>query len=323
VGSGLAGTSHLFDLASSSEMAPVAVCATSVASASRAADCFGARAAYDNLDQMLSSERLDALVVAVPPSAADAVLPAVAASGLPVVIEKPGAVAADVIQRVRQVHQGFVRLSTVAYNRRYQRHVRTLRDRLQRGLLGSITEVRCTWLGPFSQRYSHGSTYRSGARFGEGVLLDTVSHIVDTLSLLGFRPLRLMRASLRPGCSGADVGVDAMLHAYGGTPTVHLAVGEGPDTWQIAIAGTRGHAVVDADGLNLSTGDTTESVLAADIRRPVDDLVSLCRGEPVLGATVGEAAETLDVLRDIYRAGTSRPWIRPRAKALGRLNGSC
>jgi predicted dehydrogenase len=174
VGVGVAGRSHLFDLATCPGMEPVAVCAASMASAGRAGAQFGIESAYDDLSAMLAEEKLDGLVVAVPPSAGDRLLPLAAASGLPVVIDKPGATSPARLRTALSTDPGFAGRAVVSYNRRYQAHVRTLKSWLAAGELGAVRNVRCIWSGPFRERYSSSGTYRCSAPFGRGVLLDTV-----------------------------------------------------------------------------------------------------------------------------------------------------
>jgi predicted dehydrogenase len=323
LGAGLAASSHLFDLTVCDGVEPVAVCATTTASAARAAQAFGAIRPYDSVTGMLACEDLDGLVVAVPPRAASAVLPAVAASGLPVILDKPAADSAQPLRDSLRHHRGFGTRAAVAYNRRYQRHTRALRAMLRQGRLGTVQSVSCAWSAPFAARFEDRDTYRAAAGFGEGVLLDTVSHVVDLLQFLDLGPLRVRNARLRRGPAGrTDIGAEVELTGRG-CAGVRLAVTEGAECWQVTVRGTAGYAVIDGQRLTVSVGTDREVLDGGDLRRPVEDLFALLHRGAALGASIDEAIETLTVLEAILAAAKSRPWLRPRAKALGRLNGAC
>ncbi|BCL16664.1 hypothetical protein GCM10017556_44030 [Micromonospora sagamiensis] len=319
MGGGIAGRSHLFDLLCCPGFEPVAVCTTSVGSATRVAREFGVGSAYSDVAAMIAQERMDGLVVAVPPGAGDRVLPVAAGCGLPLVIDKPGAASPAVLRNVLATYPGLTGRTVVSYNRRYQAHVRALRSLLADGSLGALQRVHCTWTGPFRDRYASGDTYRGSVRFGGGVLLDTVCHVVDTLLFLGLGPLEVKRARLDRGSRPADVAAEVRLRGGGGRVSVTLSVGEGPEHWEIVVEGSAGRAHLVAAGLTVQTPAGARHVDGVDLGRPVEDLGRAER----LGATVEEAEEVLRVLEHIRAAATARPWLPPRAKALGRLNGAC
>jgi hypothetical protein len=76
------------------------------------------------------------------------------------------------------------------------------------------------------------------------------------------------------------------------------------------------------DALNGLADGEVVSVAGHEVHRPVVDLC--CPSTERCGATLGDAVAALhlvDQARD--RARSQKRWVRPRAKALGRLNGAC
>ncbi|MDG4795493.1 Gfo/Idh/MocA family oxidoreductase [Micromonospora sp. WMMD1082] len=322
IGVGVAGSSHLFDLASDARFRIEAVCARRLHRATDAAARFGAPRAYDNAATMIRDVDLDAVVLATPPDIIAAVLRPALAAGLAILIDKPAAVdAATLVNLAAGAH------TTVTYNRRYQTHVHRARQLITDGALGPITAVRCTWSAPFDRRYSSPETYRQHVGWGNGVVLDTASHIIDTLIYLGVTPLAVDKARLVPNDNGADVAAAITLRWTGPHIPVSVRIqnqDDEQDEWNIAIHGRSGHLNLTRKQLTATCWNQHMSVAATDARRPVEDLLDITNGRRGHGATWEEAIAVLEVIDQIrQRATVRRVWIRPRAKALGRLNGAC
>jgi predicted dehydrogenase len=327
IGVGVAGSSHLFDLASSDKFDLVAVCSRRHERAVEAAALYGAPLAYDNPHAMLAEADLDGVVIATPPDATPAILRMTLAAGLPALVDKPGAPSAALLDAVKRDAREATARTAVAYNRRYQSHIQHARELLAREALGAVAEVHCTWTGPFRHRYTGGDTYRRQARWGQGVVLDTASHIIDTLAHLGFAPLEVRHARLTPGRSGADIEADIDLYRQpDGIPiSIEITDNNEGENWTINVRGSDGHAHLTRTELAVRHGRGQVNAVASDLRRPVDDLLDLASGRGAYGATLDEAITVLRVIDQVrtLAGGHGRPWLRPRAKALGRLNGAC
>jgi predicted dehydrogenase len=325
IGVGIAGSSHLFDLASDSRFSIEAVCARRLHRAADAAALYGAPRAYDNAAAMIRDVDLDAVVVATPPDIVPAVLRPALAGGLAILIDKPAAV--DAAALVALAAHASDRQAAVTYNRRYQTHVHRARQLIIEGTLGAITAVHCTWSAPFDRRYSSPETYRQHVGWGNGVVLDTASHIIDTLIYLGITPLAVDNARLVSNENGADVAATIRMRWSGPNVPVSVRIKNQDaeqDEWHIAIHGRSGHLDLTRKQVTAVCWDQHISVAAADARRPVEDLFDITSGRRGYGATLGEAIAVLEVIDQIrQRATVRRVWIRPRAKALGRLNGAC
>lgn len=326
VGVGIAGASHLFDLASSDQYAIAAVCARRRNRAIEAAERYGAQAAFDDPADMIAQARLDAVVIATPPETSPAVARVALDSGLPTLIDKPAAPTASALAQVAADADASSGKAVVAYNRRYQQHVHEARDLLAPSVRATVTGVECEWGGPFAHRFTSSDTYRPHAGWGHGVVLDTASHILDTLQFLGIVPLVVEHARLTRGQTGADVAasIDLRWLPNGVPVSIRIHDGPGEDRWAIVANTTEGTLALTREGMVSNLSGHPVAVGAVDIHRPVDDLSELVNGRKPLGATLTEAIAVLATIDQIRAVATRRrPWQRPRAKALGRLNGAC
>lgn len=326
IGVGVAGSSHLFDLMSSEYFDVVAVCASHEDKAQETAEIFGVPSAHADVTELLAAHSLDAVVIATPPHATAGILTCCLAAGAWVIVDKPAAHNGPALRAVIENAGAQAGRARVAYNRRYQGHVSRARDLIAALALGPLTSVHCQWAGPFRQRYSSTSTYRVHAGPGDAVLLDTVCHVIDTLAILGLGALAADETRLTALPMGAEVAAEIRLTDQELQVPVTVSVqdrGE-DDEWQITAHGRKGFLELDRHELRGECGGLPIRLAASDVR-PVDDLLLLDTGQPAYGATLEEAAQVLETI-DRIRAVASRPrraWTRPRAKALGRLNGAC
>jgi predicted dehydrogenase len=326
IGVGVAGSSHLLDLVSSSEFEVIAVCASRMETAQNAACLFGIPAACHDVSDLLRVHRPEAVVIATPPPVTPGIITQCLTAGTWVLVDKPAGPDAQSLREAITAAGSDAGRARVAYNRRYQEHVDHARSVIAADGLGPLTAVDCHWTGPFASRYKSPGSYRKGTRLGDGVVLDTACHIIDTLAVIGLGSPAVQHACLKALPAGADIGAEIHLaHGHRRTP-IRVSIGEGgeDDRWQIIIRGQSGQLELDRDGLHGQCHGLPVVKQAISFQRPVDDLLRLRGGQPAYGATLGQAAETLDTIDQIRAAArVKRPWQRPRAKALGRLNGAC
>ncbi len=322
VGAGIGAHPHLFDLCCDNRFNVCAICAAHPTSARTIADSFGVPGAYHDVAVMLTHERLDALVISVPPAATPGAMRLAAAHGLPALVDKPGGRrATDLTPFVAAPYQP--QRFSIGYNRRYQDSTRALSTILQQRRLGAIRSVECRWCAPFTQRFTTTATYRHSAAFGDGVLLDTGSHIVDLLLYLGLlSPEPTIRGvTAARVAAGPDVGFSFTAADTSDRPVVYVDAGEGEEHWEVTVLGARGVACLDATGLTCEAAGVVPFP-GPSSQRPIDDLVLLLDGRAPLGATVSEGVAVLAVL-DRIRRHLRPPWLAPRYKVLARRTGAC
>jgi len=338
VGAGLSARSHALDIITDGDMELAGVVAGAGGSAEDFADTFGCALAPD-LPSLLS--RVDAVVVAVPPSVVLDVVEAVTDRGTACLVEKPLAV--TLAERDRLARLADAGAAVVApYNRRYATHPRWAAEQLAGGAIGPVTEVEAMWVGPFRDRFAPGAaTYRSAAGRGHGVLLDSGSHAIDLLGLLlGDVRFDVEDCELTCNPTGAEIAAGLrMRHRFGAAVRLTIRDADpspGADTtgaactpsehWTCTVRGERGELVVDADGAQLRRpGTPARSVSAGELDRPVTDLHRMLSGGTAspLGTGLPQVVQLSDLLIEVLGDEPSRRWVRPRGKALGRLNGAC
>jgi predicted dehydrogenase len=329
IGVGVAGSSHLFDLVSNGEFDVVAVCASRMETAQRAACLFSVPAVCRDVSELLDIHRPEAVVIATPPHVTPDILAICLAAGSWVVVDKPAGPDARSLRKVITSVGTLASRARVTYNRRYQEHIDYARSAIVGDDLGALIAVDCYWTGPFTRRYASPDTYRKNVGFGNGVVLDTACHIFDTLAMLGLGSPTVQKAKIMSLPTGADISAEIrLIHGRQDTPiTVSIRDSGQDDAWQIIIRGESGHLELNREGLRGRCQGLPVIKQATSVRHPVDDLLFMRRGQPTYGATLHQAVnvlETIDQIRDASAfARAKRPWQRPRAKALGRLNGAC
>jgi predicted dehydrogenase len=204
---------------------------------------------------------------------------------------------------------------------------------LAAGEIGEIVGVDALWRGPYRDRFgTDGGTYRASAGAREGVLLDSGAHALDAISLLlgGIAGARVDSAALTCNSRGAEVTsvVSFTLERV----KVALRLIDAPEApscggWRIEVRGTDGGVTLDGQGCAIEDprGTLRPMASAAEMARPTSDLHRLSRGSEALGTGLDEVMALSDLMIAIYDAAFAgrTPWLRPRGKALGRLNGAC
>ncbi|KWX02266.1 hypothetical protein TH66_11035 [Carbonactinospora thermoautotrophica] len=330
IGTGLAANSHAFDILSSDDLELAAVCSRRPERAVSFAARFGAEHVFASVEEMLRSGACEAVVVAVPPQVVLEISRAVLGYGYPALVEKPVATSTQALDKLAALAEASGAPAVVCFNRRYQRHVRAAVEAVRAGTIGSVRRFAARWVGPYASRYAADApTYRSQARNRHGLLPDTGSHILDLLVWALDTPLTVENCVLNRNERGADVGFTVTLRLGTQVRACIRASDEAnqrTEQRRVEFEADHGAIVVGDDGTAITTSDRTEWIPAEETHRPVDDLVALHHGEPVLGATLHDALRISRLLVEAYDcAGASgvKRWGRPRFKPWGRLNGSC
>ncbi|HZP87674.1 MAG TPA: Gfo/Idh/MocA family oxidoreductase [Burkholderiales bacterium] len=208
------------------------------------------------MDVLLTDPRVDALIILTPPRTHAELALRAARAGKHVLLEKPIDVTLEEARAVVEGVEAAGRKLGVVFQHRFRNGAKTLRARLSERALGDLLSVSCSvrwWRGPdYYAQPGRGML----ARDGGGVLLTQAIHTLDVmLDLAG--PAKQVSAFCRTSvfrnmdtediaCAAVEfrngaVGViDATTAAYPGYPE------------QIAIAGTRGSAVLEAESLTVN-----------------------------------------------------------------------
>jgi UDP-N-acetylglucosamine 3-dehydrogenase len=137
--------------------------------------------AYQNYQEMLSTEHPEAVSIAVPTALHMEVAMAAMQAGADILIEKP--IAATVDEAKFLIEQASVsgRKLMVGHIARFNPAIQVLKQKLEAGALGRIFQIICRRVGPFPARIRD-----------VGVVVDLAPHDLDIMRYLtGLEPLRV------------------------------------------------------------------------------------------------------------------------------------
>ncbi len=185
VGAGYIADWHAQGLRSVENVELVAVCDRAPARAQTLAVKFGVAHAYGSLEEMLASEKLDAVHVLLPPDHHFEAARTALEAGVNVFLEKPMCDrSAECEALVRLAEERGLRLG-VGHNFLFAEPYEQLRRDLRGGVLGRIDEVRITWHKALPQAV-HGPFDAWMLRDPRNILIETGPHLVaQMLDLVG------------------------------------------------------------------------------------------------------------------------------------------
>jgi predicted dehydrogenase len=176
---------HLPVLKKIKQIEVVALVDGDLVKASALAERFGVPNAFEDLQEMIASTPLDALLVCTPNHLHESQVLFGLSSGLHVMVEKPIATSTAGAERIRDAAARSGKLVMTAMTHRYRRDVQALRDFVERKALGEITSVAGVWHTFRPSRAVLGWRERR-AEAGGGAMLDLGLTVLDlSLWLLG------------------------------------------------------------------------------------------------------------------------------------------
>ncbi|HEU5171356.1 MAG TPA: Gfo/Idh/MocA family oxidoreductase [Gemmatimonadales bacterium] len=122
-----------------------ALCDNDVPKARALADRFGVNDVFDDIEELLRYEELDAVVIGTPTHLHESHILAALAANLHVLVEKPLTVSTASAQRIVRAVERRDRVVVVGMNHRYRPDVQIVRGFVQGGELGAIESARGSW----------------------------------------------------------------------------------------------------------------------------------------------------------------------------------
>ncbi|MBU5352805.1 Gfo/Idh/MocA family oxidoreductase [Paenibacillus barcinonensis] len=148
------------------------VCGTTLEKAEAMGSVYDA-AGYEQLEQMLDGEKLDAVYICVPPMSHGSIEAELIKRGIPFLVEKPLSTGMDIPLRiVEQVQQSSL-LTSVGYHFRYQESVQVMKQAMQEQKVGMALG---RWMGGMPGVGWWRRQEGSGGQF-----VEQTTHIVDLL----------------------------------------------------------------------------------------------------------------------------------------------
>jgi predicted dehydrogenase len=183
-GGAIAQVAHLPVLKKMRGVEVQAICDTDLPKARALADRFGIKDAFDDIEELLRYEALDAVVICSPTHLHESHIQAALSANLHVLVEKPLAMSATGAQRIMRVAEKHDRVVMVGVNHRYRPDVQIVRSFVQSGELGNIESVRGSWHVFRPSRNQLGWRQRRD-QSGGGAMLDLGLSILDLGLWLG------------------------------------------------------------------------------------------------------------------------------------------
>jgi predicted dehydrogenase len=185
VGSGaIAQVAHLPVLKKVRSIEVQAICDTDLPKARALADRYGIKDAFDDIEELLRYEALDAVVICSPNHLHESHILAALSADLHVLVEKPLAMSATSVQRILKAVERRDRRLMVGMNHRYRPDVQIVRSFVQSGELGTIESIRGSWHVFRPGRTQLGWRQRRD-QAGGGAMLDLGLSILDLGLWLG------------------------------------------------------------------------------------------------------------------------------------------
>ena len=162
-GGAIAQVAHLPVLKKMRTVEVLAICDIDLPKAQALADRFGVKDAFDDIEELLRYEELDAVVICSPTHLHESHIQAALSANLHVLVEKPLAMSATSAQRILKAVEKRDRVVMVGMNHRYRPDVQIVRSFIQSGELGTIESVRGSWhvFRPGARHWAGGSARSS------------------------------------------------------------------------------------------------------------------------------------------------------------------
>jgi len=204
---------------------------------------------YDDLDQMLAAERLDAVVVSTPSKLHAGMVAKALEKGLHVFCEKPFVLDVADGERLVQQAEAKVLVTQVGYHYRFVCAFQEAARIVRSGALGDMHHVRAEAYGPVVLK-PKGGTWRSAKSEGGGALYDYACHAIDLVNFVAGAPVAVSGV-VRHGVFSRDVEdeVYCSLHYTNGA-SGQLCVNWSDESFRkmstkISVWGTNGRITAD------------------------------------------------------------------------------
>jgi predicted dehydrogenase len=211
-GGGITQVAHLPVLKKLKSIEVRAICDTDLPKARALADRFGVKDAVDDIEDLLRTDGLDAVVICSPNHLHESHILAALSANMHVLVEKPLTMSAASTQRIIRAAEKRQRIVMVGMNHRYRPDVQIVRSFVQSGELGRIESVRGSWHVFRPSRNQLGWRQRRD-QAGGGAMLDLGLSILDLGLWLGGMPTPVRVSACLDG-AGRERGVEQSGSAF-------------------------------------------------------------------------------------------------------------
>lgn len=277
----------------------------------------GIPSVFDDIEDLLRHEPVDALLICTPNHLHESHVLAGLSAGTHVLVEKPLALTAASAQRIARQAERSDRVVMVGMNHRYRQDTQAIRSFVQSGELGELDSIRAGWHMARPTRAGLGWRQRR-EESGGGAMLDLGLTMVDLCFWLAGNPApSRVSASLGPG--GGEKGVEqsgsAFIVCEGGLSVFvdvtwrHIGLGE---YFGANVRGSKGSASLNplrvwkemhgvAHDVSPTGSGTRESLFLSSFRAQWAHFLAAVEGSAA-APSLEEQVTVLRVLEAVYRS---------------------
>jgi predicted dehydrogenase len=295
-----------------------ALCDTDVPKARALASRYGVPSVYDDIEDLLRNEQLQALLICTPNHLHEPHVLAALSAGLHVLVEKPVALSSQSAQRIIRAADRSSHVVMVGMTHRYRPDTQAVRSFVQGGELGELDSIRAGWHMARPNRPPLGWRQRR-EESGGGAMLDLGLTMLDLCFWMAGNPVPT-RVSASLSFSGkTDRGVEqsgsALVHCENG-PSIFVDVtwrhiGEG-EFFGAGVRGSKGSASLNplrvwkemhgtVHDVSPTGSGNRENLFIAAFRAQWAHFLAAIRGEAPV-PQLDEQVTVLKVVEAIYRS---------------------
>ena len=205
---------------------------------------------YESYEDLLNSDRIQAVLVATPHKLHPVIATAAMKKGLHVLTEKPAGVSVKAVHAMNEVAKQSDVVFGIMYNQRTNPIFRKMRELIQNGELGNIK--RSVWIVTNWYRtqayYNSGSWRATWNGEGGGVMLNQCPHNLDIWQWLVGMPTRVRAFCSYGKYHNIEVEDDVTIYTQyenGASGVLVSSTGEYPGTNRLEISGDKGKLVAE------------------------------------------------------------------------------
>ena len=248
IGSGaIVQVAHLPTLRKLKTVEVRAICDTDLPKARAIADRFGVANAFDDIEDLLGYEELDALVLCTPNHLHESHILAALSADLHVLVEKPLALSSASALKIAKAAEKSGKVVLVGMNHRYRPDVQLVRSFVQSGELGAVDSVRGSWHVFRPSRAQLGWRQKRELS-GGGAMLDLGLTMLDLAFWLAGNPVPERVTAALDVERGVEQSGSAFVVCEGGTSVFvdvtwhHIGPGE---RFGVGLRGSKGTAAIN------------------------------------------------------------------------------
>ncbi len=139
---------------------------------------------FSNGLDLVGWEGVDAVAIAVPPTAQSALVSAAVEHGKAVLCEKPLGLSVDEASKLLDAARIRGAATAIGYQFRYDSGIKALVDATRRGIVGPVRHIAVAWLTSGGMSADRVWSWRDDVELGGGVLNEFCSHVIDYAMLI-------------------------------------------------------------------------------------------------------------------------------------------